>query len=64
MNICVIMHNMIIKSECANLVHDDFPYDWEEPLALVDHEVPAEFETFLQYYRKIRDHDNSSRTSG
>jgi hypothetical protein len=60
-NSCVIMHNMIIESECANLVHDDLPYDWEGPLAQVDNEVPAEFETFPQNHREIRDQDTHQR---
>jgi hypothetical protein len=51
MNVCVIMYNKIIESERANPVHDDLPYDWEGPLAQVDHDVPAELETFLQNHR-------------
>jgi hypothetical protein len=41
------MQNMSIESERANLVHDELPYDWEGPLAQVDHQVQAEFETFF-----------------
>jgi hypothetical protein len=47
------MHNMLFESERANLAHDDLPYDWEGPLAQVDHEAPAEFETLLQWLREF-----------
>jgi hypothetical protein len=52
MNSCVIMH-MIIENVHANPVHDDLPYYWKRPLAQVDHEVPAEFKTFLQRHHEI-----------
>jgi hypothetical protein len=61
MNSCVIMHNMIIESARANPMHDDLPYDWEGPFAQVDNEVPAEFETFPQNHREIRDQDTHQR---
>jgi hypothetical protein len=54
MNDFVIMHNMIIKSELVNSVHDD-PYDWEGSLAQDAHKVPAEFKTFLQRHHEICD---------
>jgi hypothetical protein len=55
MNVCVILDNTIIEIEGANLVHNDLPYDWEGPLAQVDHEVLAEFGTFLQNHCEICD---------
>jgi hypothetical protein len=33
MSCCVIMHNMIIESECDEPVVDDEPFDHESPLA-------------------------------
>ena len=39
MNACVIMQNMIIESERANLVDDHHPYEFQGPLATVDHDV-------------------------
>jgi hypothetical protein len=45
-NACVIMQNMIMESEDTNLVHDELPYDWEGPLAQVDHQALPEFEIF------------------
>jgi hypothetical protein len=46
MNVCVIMHNMIIESECVAPVNDNHPYDFQDPLAKVDHELSAEFGLF------------------
>jgi hypothetical protein len=43
------MYNMIIESEHANPVHDDLPYDWEGPLAQVDHEEPS----FKLFYKIV-----------
>jgi hypothetical protein len=53
----MITNNMLIKSERANTVHDDLPYDWEGPLTKFDHEVPVEFENFLQNHSQIRNQD-------
>jgi hypothetical protein len=36
-------------------VHDDHPYDFQGPLAEVDHQVPTEFETFLAMHQEIDD---------
>jgi hypothetical protein len=54
MNACVIMHNMIIESECDELVHDDQPSNYQEPLVEVKH-VPQEFSAFLHMHNEIRD---------
>jgi hypothetical protein len=45
MNACV-MHNMIIESERDTPVQDDQPFDYQWPLAKVDH-VPQEFAFFF-----------------
>ena len=55
MNACVIMHNMIIKSERNAPVIDDQPYECMGSLAAVDHEVPADFSVFLAMHQEIRD---------
>ena len=47
-----IMHNMIIESECANPVDDPFPYEFEGPLAAVDHNVTADFGEYLAMHTK------------
>jgi hypothetical protein len=52
-NTCMIMHNIITESERANPMHDDHPYDWESALAQVDHQVLADFKTFLQRQHEI-----------
>jgi hypothetical protein len=54
MNACVIMHNMIIESEREDPVHDDQPFDYQGPLAKVEH-MPQEFAAFLQMHTDIRD---------
>jgi hypothetical protein len=46
MNVCVIIHNMIIKSESAPVI-DDQPYELQGPLVPIDHEVSVKFHTFL-----------------
>jgi hypothetical protein len=56
-NACIITNNMLIESERANPMHDDLPYDLEGPLVKFDHEVPVEFENFLQNHRQIRNQD-------
>jgi hypothetical protein len=40
MNACVIMHNMTIESECDAYVDDDQPFDYQVPLAEVEHVHP------------------------
>ena len=57
MSACVIMHNMIIKSERKNPPNDHGPYEYVGPLAHVDHQVPAEFADFLAMHGEIRDRD-------
>ena len=55
MNACVIMHNMIIESEHANLVDDPFPYEFQGPLADTDHNVTTDFGEYLAMHTEIRD---------
>jgi hypothetical protein len=55
MNACVIMHNMIIKNENDNPVHDDHPYVCTRPLAEVDHQATIELGTFLAMHLIICD---------
>ena len=65
---CVIMHNMIIKSERANPVRDDQPFEHQGPLAHIDHEqVPANFSAFLAMQNEIVDeemHFQAGRSCG
>jgi hypothetical protein len=53
MNACVIMHNMIIKSEHGALVVDDRPYKHQGPLCQVGHEMSAESEAFIVVIKKF-----------
>ena len=55
MNVCVIMHNIIIEDECAILVHDPLPYEFQDPLDNVDHNVPADWTDFIAMHMKIGD---------
>jgi hypothetical protein len=55
MNAYVIMHNMIIGSECDAPVVDDQLYYHQGPLAQVDHEVCAEFGAFVVMHEEIWD---------
>jgi hypothetical protein len=56
MNAYVIMHNMIIESECGETMHDDQSFDYQGPLAEVAH-VPPQFSAFLHIHQEIRDAD-------
>jgi hypothetical protein len=51
MKCCVVMHNMIIKSEREEPVEDDWPFDHEGPLAKLD-QVSVEFPAFLAMHKK------------
>ena len=55
MNACVIMHNMIIEDERENPMHDPLLFDFEGPLADVDHEVPADWTDYITTQMEIRD---------
>ena len=55
MNACVIMHNMIIESERANPVDDPHLYEFQAPLAAIDHNVTADFGEYLAMHTEIRD---------
>jgi hypothetical protein len=53
MTACVIMHNMIVKDECDEDIHDQ---GWEFQGELVaPHLGAATFEEFLHVYEEIRD---------
>ena len=53
----VILHNMIIETECADPPQDEHPYYHQGPLAQVDHDLPpgltADFATFLTMNAEI-----------
>ena len=56
MQACVIMHNMIIEDDRKNHVRSHVgPYEYQGPLAEVDHELPADFADFLAMHAEIRD---------
>jgi hypothetical protein len=57
MNACVCMHNTIIESERAKPPNDNHPFDFQDSLATVDHNVPADFAVFHAMYTEIRDAD-------
>jgi hypothetical protein len=47
---------MIIESECGDLAgRDDHAYDFQGPLAVVYHQISAEFADFLAIHQEIRD---------
>ena len=54
-NARVIMHNRIIGSECGNPVHDPLPYEFQGPLAAVDHDVLTNFADFIAMHTEILD---------
>jgi hypothetical protein len=56
MNVCVILHNLIIESERDEPMHDNQPFDYQEPFAEVEH-VLQEFGAFLHMHHGIRDAD-------
>jgi hypothetical protein len=60
MSCCVIMHNMIIESECDEPVVDDEPFDHESPLAQLN-QVSAEFAVFLAMHQEICNKDKHNR---
>jgi hypothetical protein len=50
----VIIHNIIIKSECGDrATRDDRPYNFEGPLADVDHQISIAFGDFLAMHNDI-----------
>ena len=55
MNCYVILHNMIIESEKEEQVFDTKPYLNQGPLAVVDHQIPADWTTYLNMRQEIRD---------
>jgi hypothetical protein len=55
MTACVILHNMIIKSERDHPVHDIEPWHRHGPLVQIDHQVSPAFAPFLAMRRGIRD---------
>jgi hypothetical protein len=57
MNYCVIIHNMIIESERTSPPYDDHPYECEDPLTVVNHELPADFADFFAMDAEIHDAD-------
>ena len=57
MTACVIMHNMIIDSECAYPVHDPLSFDFQGPLVVVHHLLLADFAHFLAMHIEIDDKD-------
>jgi inorganic pyrophosphatase/exopolyphosphatase len=54
MHAYVIMHNIIIKSKRTSSF-DDHSYDCQCPLAIVDHDMPANIADVLAMHVKIHD---------
>jgi hypothetical protein len=57
MNACVCMHNMIIESGHIDPPNENHLYDFQGPLATIDHDVHADFADFLAMQAEIRDAD-------
>ena len=55
MTCCVMLHNMVIKSEQEEPVFDIEPYYRQGPLAEVDHQLPATWNAYLNMRQEIRD---------
>ena len=55
MTFCVILHNMIIKSEQEEPMFDTEPYYRQGPLAEVDHQLPVTWTAYLSMRQEIRD---------
>jgi hypothetical protein len=55
------MYNMIIESERKHPPNDNHLYDFQGPLATIDHNVPTDFADFLAMHIEIRDADAHTR---
>jgi hypothetical protein len=53
MNVCVIIHNMIIEGEGRHPVYNPEPYHRQGPLATLDQQVPAAFAAPLAMRQEI-----------
>jgi hypothetical protein len=59
-NACVTMHNMIIGSEREHPVIGPESYHRQDPLATVNHQVPAAFAAFLAMRQEIQNANTHS----
>jgi hypothetical protein len=56
MQACVIMHNRIIEDDRKNPVRRHVgPYECQDPVAEVDHEVPVDFVDCPAMHAEIRE---------